>query len=229
MIAQEWRDVLFLNYKINPSALKKVLHDHLRKNLSDSVVNLIEVDTFEGWGFLSLVSFRMSGVRFPFTPVLPFSKLWELNLRTYINYKGRKGIYFFTLDTDHHIAKWIARTFFSLPYRYRFLRASISKNEYFFESPGSFKVSAKKTKTALAIESYHHWLVERYSLFTEEKGKLWRGDVNHRPWKLNYSQITSLDESLQEEFFPGIKTDFDSSFYSEFLPVSFNPFKQVYP
>lgn len=176
---------------------------------------------------LSVVPFRMTGIRFPWTPILPFSHMWELNLRTYVEYEGRKGIYFFTLDTDHHLAKWIANTFFHLPYRYRGVNGHISKGEYHYQSPGSFKVKARVTHVPVVIEEKHEWLVERYSLFTAVGEKLWRGDVVHRPWDLQFAKIEKLEEGLVPEFFPDSKPIFDSVFYSSSLPVFFPAFQRL--
>ena len=89
----------------------------------------LEVDTFEGEAFLSIVPFTMENVRFRFLPPLPFSSLWELNLRTYVKHKNWKGVYFFTLDTDHPLAQWIARKFFNLPYRLRRMEGEIFEHD----------------------------------------------------------------------------------------------------
>lgn len=215
VISQVWRDVLFLNYKVDPRIIQESLPEPLK------------VDTLNGDAYLSVVPFRMTGIRFPYTPVLPHSKLWELNLRTYVEYQGIKGIYFYTLDTDHHLAQWIANTFFHLPYRYRYLQGRIEKGEYYYESPGSFKVEARLTTVPVVIEEYHQWLVERYSLYTEKQGSLWRGDVIHRPWDLCYAKVSKLEEGLRSEFFPGIDPDLDSVFYSQSLPVYFRPFLKL--
>ncbi|MCR9205726.1 MAG: DUF2071 domain-containing protein, partial [Halobacteriovoraceae bacterium] len=122
VISQHWRDVLFLNYKIEPQLIQETLPEPLL------------VDTFEGSAYLSIVPFRMSDIHFPWSPVLPFSDLWEINLRTYVRHGKYSGVYFYTLDTDHHLAQWIAQSFFHLPYRYRFLRGSIGNGKYEFES-----------------------------------------------------------------------------------------------
>lgn len=215
-ISQYWRDVLFLNYKIDPALIQ------------DRLPTPLEVDTFKGSAYLSIVPFRMSDIRFPWTPILPFSDLWEINLRTYVRYGEYSGVYFFTLDTDHHLAQWIANTFFHLPYRYRFLRGDIRKGKYFFESPGSFEIEAGLSKVPIVVDDYHHWMTERYCLFTDYKGKVWRGDNFHIPWKISFAKAFNLKENLREEFFPGNDTPLDSIFYSEGFPVYFHPFKRVF-
>ena len=80
IISQKWRDVFFLNFIVDKRELEKVLPSYL------------EVDTYEGECFTSVVPFKMSYIRFPFTPYLPFGRLSELNLRTYVKYNGVPGI-----------------------------------------------------------------------------------------------------------------------------------------
>ncbi len=217
VISQTWKHILFLNFKVAPEEIRKRLP------------TCLSLDTYQGDAFLSVVPFRMEGIRFPYTPVLPFSSLWELNLRTYVTYKGRPGIYFFTLDTDHLLSEWIANSFFHLPYRYRSMRASFSPVErlYQFEALGSLESQVLVSKTPLVTSSLSEWLVERYSLYTIKKGKLYRGDVIHDPWDLHFSKVVSLKEGLCEEFFPQVDTELENSFYSPELPVSFKPFQRL--
>src|SRR5262249_29677894 len=40
----------------------------------------------------------------------------ELNVRTYVHYKGVPGVWFFSLDAANSLAVWGARSFYYLPY-----------------------------------------------------------------------------------------------------------------
>ncbi len=219
IISQVWKDILFINFKVDADLLRA------------SLPKPLELDTFKGEAFLSVVPFRMEGIRFPFTPALPFSSLWELNLRTYVNYKGRRGIYFFTLDTDHLLGQWIAKSFFHLPYRFRPIRAHLEKRIYKFEVKGSLDIIAKVSDVPLVASEYNDWLVERYSLFTVKKtpegNRLWRGDVVHKPWPLSFCQLKINKEELCREFFKTGNFQLDSFFYAKELPVYFKPFKRI--
>ena len=101
IIQQKWSDVLFVSFEVD--------YDLLRSELPKD----LEVDTFNGKAYLSIVPFVMSDIRFFFTPPLPFSKLSELNLRTYVRYKNKPGIYFFTLDSDHRLGNFLAQKIFN--------------------------------------------------------------------------------------------------------------------
>ncbi len=215
VISQVWRHILFLNYRVDPSAI--------RGNLPSG----LELDIYEGAAYLSVVPFRMEGIRFPWSPTLPFSSLWELNLRTYVKVGEHRGIYFFTLDTDHLLGEWVARNFFHLPYRFRSMRASLKGMDYHFDGGEACTLKAKTTQVPLVTGPYHDWLVERYSLFTQKGDQLWRGDVVHRPWPLRYAKLEHLKEGLCQEFFPEARAELESVFYAEELPVFFRPFQRL--
>lgn len=219
VISQIWRDILFLNYKVDKNFLLKHIPDCL------------ELDTFQGQAFASVVPFRMEGIRFPFTPRLPFSRMWELNLRTYVSYEGVPGIYFFTLDTDHVLAQWIAETFFHLPYRVVPLRGFVDSSRYLFEAKDTLKLEAALTPVPLVTSAYHEWMVERYCLYTFQNNSrgqnLWRGEVIHEPWPLCYAKLQQLQETFCENLLPGLNGELDSVFFAKTLPVYFKPFTKL--
>ncbi len=166
IIQQKWSDVLFVSFEIDVDLLRSELPKEL------------EVDIFNGKAYLSIVPFVMSDIRFFFTPPLPFSKLIELNLRTYVRYKNKPGIYFFTLDSDHRLGNFLAQKIFNLPYRYAILDINIGNKVYDVQSKDSLslKVSIKdkKIKTDLS-----NWISERYCLYNVVDEKVFRGDVLH--------------------------------------------------
>tara|TARA_Y100001954_G_scaffold37607_1_gene36956 strand:- start:4203 stop:4727 length:525 start_codon:yes stop_codon:yes gene_type:complete len=170
----------------------------------------------------------MKNVRFPFCPPLPFTSLWELNLRTYVTYKGQKGVYFFTLDTDHPLAQWIATNFFHLPYRLRRMDGEVlgidnSTKKFSFRSPNSFSVDA-----FIGEENDYNeqdaWLTERYSLFTLGPKGLYRGDVFHGPWKLKEVSKQKFSDEFSKQFVFDNSQRFVNATYSEGLDVFFKPF-----
>jgi uncharacterized protein len=59
------------------------------------IPSLLEIDTFDGWCWIGVVPFRMTGVRPRFVP-LSFA-FPELNVRTYVKSPGRSGVWFFSL------------------------------------------------------------------------------------------------------------------------------------
>jgi hypothetical protein len=93
-----WHDLLFMHWPLRP----KVLRPHIPPTLA--------LDMFDGWAWLGVVPFRMSGVRPRYVPALPWvSAFPELNVRTYVTYGRKRGIWFVSLDAANPLAVWLAR------------------------------------------------------------------------------------------------------------------------
>lgn len=213
IIAQRWSHVLFLSFRCDPERIRQKIPSEL------------EVDLFDGSAWLSIVPFRMSQIRFRFTPVLPFGSLWELNLRTYVNYRGRPGIYFFTLDTDNWLGQKIARYCFHLPYRLRQMKGQVSDGRYRFESSSSFRMEARPG-SVVGSDALDAWLVERYHLYTDAKKRIYRGDVVHEPWQLKALDSLSFEDTFSPEFGFDPAVDVRAR-YAESLDVRFRPFVRL--
>ena len=207
IMAQRWTEVLFLHYEVEASELQK----HVPYPL----------DLYEGKAVLSIVPFIMSRIRFPFLPAVPgLSRLYELNLRTYVTHQGRGAVYFFTLDSNHLPGVCIARWFFGLPYRWRRLVLE-HKETYRFESD-SLQLEAQ-VEEGSAESEFNRWATERYALVTDS-GKV--GVVEHAPWVLQKASVRLLKDEfsvlLGEQFrvqsFVGIS-------YAKQLDVRFRPFR----
>ncbi len=218
LIFQRWKDVVFLHYKISATELQK----HVPFTL----------DLFEGNAIVSIVPFMMDRIRFPFLPWVPgVSKLWELNLRTYVTVNGIRGVYFFTLETDSLIGQKIAQNFFHLPYRYSQISARIKDKEYFFQhSRGEYSFSLKAATGAIRSKSsFETWVLERYHLFLEKKGKIFQGTVSHHPWPLQDLVITIIKDQFSNLLELNQELTFISASYTKEISVSFAPFKECSP
>jgi hypothetical protein len=102
---QTWNDLLFAHWPIDPDRMRSL------------VPSMLELDTFNGQCWLAVTPFHMTGIRARFMPPFPgLSAFPELNLRTYVNYDGKPGVYFFSLDAGSRIAAWVARKTYHLPY-----------------------------------------------------------------------------------------------------------------
>lgn len=212
IIAQRWSHVLFLSFRCD--------HDLIRQKIPRE----LDVDTYEGSAWLSIVPFYMSHIRFPFTPALPFISLWELNLRTYVKYRGRPGIYFFTLDTDNWLGQKIAKHCFHLPYRLRTMKGRFDGNGYSFNLPGSFEMESEPG-LILENEALDIWLVERYHLYTCTEKYFYRGDVIHEPWRLRSLKSLSYEDRFSPQFGFQPATNVHAR-YAEQLDVRFRPFER---
>lgn len=178
-----WRQLLFENYPVDPATVDAHLPDAL------------DVDTYDGSAWLSVVPFTNVAVRpkgFPERLGIP---LPELNLRTYVTYDGVPGVYFFSLDAQGAISVIGARLFQSLPYYYARISLSCESGRVQFEShrrhPGARPASYEGTywPTDEPFEAPERplaeFLLERYRLYTESQdGTLRFTPVDHEPWTL---------------------------------------------
>jgi len=105
MVAMDWRDALFLHWRVEPGALRHVIPPNL------------ELDTYDGEAWVSIVAFRITRARLrgmpPLAALPPFN---EINVRTYVRDREKGGVWFFSLDATNAFAVRAGRTGLHLPY-----------------------------------------------------------------------------------------------------------------
>jgi uncharacterized protein YqjF (DUF2071 family) len=214
IMSQTWKDVAFLHYQVDPELLQSKVP--------------FKLDLYRGKAIISIVSFRMESIRFPFLLTFPgLSSLNELNLRTYVEVNGIKGVYFFTLDADHSLAIWIARTLFSLPYRPAKINLNKQGQIYSFNSLNEKTSLDFEALISEKNESSHFdlWATERYGLFTKKGENIIHGVVMHQPWELESLTITNINDQFSSQLGDSLKAEsFISSSYCKKLEVRFKPF-----
>jgi uncharacterized protein YqjF (DUF2071 family) len=100
-----WRDLLFAHWPVPAEKLQSLLPSGL------------ELDTWDGQGWIGVVPFRMTDVGPRLMPPIPgVSSFSELNVRTYVTVGGKPGVWFFSLDADSIVAVRAARWGLHLPY-----------------------------------------------------------------------------------------------------------------
>ncbi len=212
IMSQRWSDVVFLHYEVDQKKLQELVP--------------FPLDLFEGKAIVSIVPFVMSRIRFPFLPPIPgFSKLLELNLRTYVTVDHKRAVYFFTLDSNHLPGVLIARWFFALPYRWAKLKIKV-KNDYEFSS-ANFEIKARPQSIKVA-SAFDRWATERYALFTHRGTKNFCGIVEHKSWDLQDLEIVSLRDDFSSMLGTDLKAkSFRASAYAKVLDVRFRPFRKM--
>jgi len=198
VMAQSWHDLLFAHSPVDATVLRPLLPPQL------------QIDTFEGQAWLAVVPFRMTGVRLRGTLPVPWlSAFPELNVRTYVTYGGKPGVWFFSLDAGNSLAVAIARVWFHLPY----FRARMSCTE----RDGWIQYHSERTHpgapAGLLMGRYrpvgdtffpHHgtleyFLTERYCLYTSDgRGQIIRSEIHHAPWPLQRAEAEFSRHSMAE-------------------------------
>jgi uncharacterized protein len=181
MMFQSWQTLLFAHWRLEPDALRALVPAPL------------DLDLHEGAAWVGVTPFRLAGLRLRMMPPVPgASEFPELNLRTYVRYGGRPGIFFFSLDAASRMAVAGARTFFRLPYRHADMALESAGGWTRFRSQrrdGTASFTARYRPTGAASHpepgSPEAFLTERYALFTVLRNdRVLRGDIHHGPWPL---------------------------------------------
>jgi uncharacterized protein YqjF (DUF2071 family) len=186
---QRWHDLLFAHWPVAPEILRPLIPRQLH------------LDVFDDQCWIGVVPFWMSSVRARGLPPIPgTSRFPELNVRTYVTYGSKPGVYFFSLDAANRLAVLAARSLYHLPYFSARMRSKIAGDEVVYTSSRrSEKAEFRgRYRPFAAMElrkpgTLDHWLTERYCLYTVYKQKVYRGEIHHAPWPL---QDASAEISL---------------------------------
>ncbi|MFT4400185.1 YqjF family protein [Bacillus sp. SW14] len=195
IMRQAWNDVLFAHWPVDVSILRPL------------VPPVLELDTYNGQAWISILPFMLTNLRARFLPALPSARAFpELNLRTYVTYKGKPGIYFFSLDADHRLTVLGARTFFHLPYFHADMKTVKKRDNIDYVSKrkddgkDEFRAAYRPISAPFAAEedSLDYWLTGRYRLYTTYCNKLYYEDIHHHPWLLQNAEAKFSVNTIAE-------------------------------
>jgi hypothetical protein len=181
VLMQRWERMLFAHWPVPVEVLQASIPDPL------------VVDEHDGSGWLGMTPFHLLGSRLRFMPPVPGAAVFpELNLRTYVRYNDRPGVYFFTLETGSQLAALAARAIFKLPYRTAEMHVLYDDDWTLYHSDrdaGDAVFTGRYGPTGPVYwplpDTLEHFLVERYALYVVLRGgKVLRGDIHHRRWPL---------------------------------------------
>ena len=194
---QKWGKLLFMHWRIEESELRPLIPEQL------------EIDSFDGTAWIGIIPFTMWDIRAfpPYLPAVPgLSSAHELNVRTYVHYDRVPGVWFFSLDCNSTAAVLAARGFYHLPY----YNADIDLEQ----SGNTIQYSLKRTDEPAARfesswnigesvpfahpDSLEFFLTERYCLYAENDGELYRARIYHQPWPLQKATMNSYDSTMIE-------------------------------
>jgi uncharacterized protein len=186
-LSAEWRDLLMLNYEVDPSHLKKY------------VPSGTELDSFGGKTYLSLVGFRFCHTKLLGHIPIPFhTEFEEINLRFYVRRSTgaeiRRGVVFIAEIVPKRAIALTARWFYGENYVCRPMahwvlsRHSRLAVEYSWGTEGrSCKLSAiAEASPSLPAEgSLEQFITEHYWGYTAlPDGSSMEYHVSHVPWKV---------------------------------------------
>lgn len=201
---QSWCDLLFAHWPVPVDDLRPL------------VPGPLEIQQFDGTSWVGIVPFHMKGVMRRPLPDLPWiSSFSELNVRLYVEYGGKPGVWFLSLDATNPLAVWAARRFFYLPYYHAeitidkmeaqrlFHYCSKRKEQKGVETPVNFEAVYEPVSDPYEARpgTLEHFLTERYCLYAQDPdGALYRSEVHHRPWPLQKAEADISTNELLEPF-----------------------------
>jgi hypothetical protein len=188
IMTQRWNDLLFLHYSLEPELVRAKVPD------------ILTLDTYRQRAWVSVTPFWINHLRPPGVPSLPwFSSFNEINVRTYVTYNGKPGVYFFSLDASNLSAVWGARVFYRLPYWQASMKvtgkggAKIEYRSKRHHGPKPAELECAYGPAGRPFRarpaSLEHFLTERYCLYTITRKRLYRGDIHHLPWELQTAEV----------------------------------------
>ncbi len=197
LMHQKWGKLLFMHWRIDESQLRPLIPEQL------------EIDTFEGAAWIGIIPFTMWDIRAlpPYFPAIPgLSSAHELNVRTYVHYQGVPGVWFFSLDCNSAPAVMGARAFYHLPYfnadidleqSARTIQYALKRTD---DPPAQFQASWNIGESAPVAnpDSLEFFLTERYCLYAENDGDLYRARIHHQPWPLQKANVNSCESTMIE-------------------------------
>ena len=219
MMTQQWRDVTFVHWAVEPSLVVGRMPPGVRP------------DVHGGATYVGLVLFRMVDAGLGRGPAVPWAgSFLETNVRLYsVDATGRRGIVFLSLDADRFIVVAGARVGFGLPYRWARMRYAAAGSVRTYdarlrrrgERPASHvSVRVGRERSASELDTF---LTARWGLHARHGGRTLYVPNRHEPWPLHDAELLVLDDELTASvglpglagrppdhlaFSPGVATEF---------------------
>jgi hypothetical protein len=188
----EWNRTTFLHWAYEPEVVQALLPPGL------------EVDTFEGSAWVSLVPFVMV-VKAPGLGAMPWlSSFPETNVRTYVvGPEGERGIWFFSLEASRLAAVLTARIGYRLPYMWAKMDVFREPHRVRYESRrrwpgpvGARTIVDVELGDRLAESDLDRFLTARFRLYSLTPLGLSYALADHPAWRLRSAKVLELRDDL---------------------------------
>jgi len=185
-----WTDLLLASWPIPEEQLRPL------------VPAGVDIDTFNGSGWVSIVPFNAVDMHLRDLPPFPGqANFCELNFRTYVRLGDTRAVFFLSLDCPGMLANFIGGTLFHLPFKEAEMSLTPSGDGFNFQSrrtakgefPASFIATYRPIGEAAtpAAGTLEDFLTNRLSLILPDRhGGLKRGDIAHEPWMLQRAEVS---------------------------------------
>jgi len=195
---QVWEDLLFAHWRVPVEVLRPLVPAGL------------QIDTFQGWAWVGVVPFNITGIRMQLLPPLPgLTGFLEVNVRTYVTLEDKPGVWFFSLDAENPLAVAGARALFHLPY-YNARISLVRRGDAIVYA--SHRSHAGASDADLELEyaaagpvaepepgTLEHFLTERYCLYAlDTREHTYRCEIAHPRWRLQPAEARIQANTLAQ-------------------------------
>ncbi|WP_090383183.1 YqjF family protein [Natronobacterium texcoconense] len=193
-----WRDGLFAHWPVDP--------DDVRPHVPDELT----LDTRDGQAWVSVLPFVLTDVGLWGTPPLTRTAFPELNVRTYVRYRGDPGLFFFSIDLGNSLLATLVAQTTRLPVTYARMRVGTDGREVAFSSRrrrsrtdtdvGRFSATYRPTGEATRTDegSLEYWLTERRRFYASEARGVLTAEIAHEQWPLQPVDATIHENTMFE-------------------------------
>jgi uncharacterized protein len=199
VMLQGWHNLSSVHWRYDPRRVQALLPKGFT------------VDIFDGSAWVGLIPFEMRRIRLPFGPrgglsAGRFSTFPETNIRTYIrDARGRRGVWFFSLDITRLAPTLVARVGYGLPYCTARMTIETAGNRVSYRSdrtwprprgPHSDLSVDIGSRVSVAPDSLEAFLSARWALGSTFARRLVWAEIEHPEWPLHHASVVDCDESL---------------------------------
>ena len=219
MMNQDWRDLTFLHWAVEPRRVQHYLPSGVRP------------DTVDGVTYVGLIPVRMVDAGLARGPGVPWAgSFLETNVRLYsVDDTGRRGIVFLSLDTDRSPVVCGARAAFGLPYRWARMRYDARGDVHTYDArlrwPGTRATSHVVVRAGAPREStpVDDFVSARWGLHVRWWGRTLYVPNTHGRWPIHDAELLGFEDGLLDSvglgelahrspdhvaFSPGVHTEF---------------------
>lgn len=193
-MAQQWRDLTFLHWRVEPSVVAPLLPAGC------------EPDVLVGWTWVGLIPFRMVGAGFGTGPAVPyFGTFAETNVRLYArDAGGRRSVVFRSLEASRLAVVLGARLSFGLPYTWARMRVVDDGANVTYETARRWprprriggRIVVRPGPAIAEPDPLQVFLTARWGLHTRWLGRLRYVPNEHPPWPLHSATLIELRDDL---------------------------------
>jgi uncharacterized protein YqjF (DUF2071 family) len=197
MVIAQWAQLTFINWSYDPAVLRP------------SVPSELELETYDGKAWLSLVGFMVRKEHFPKWPPLPVINTYpQFNIRTYVRGPdGAPGVWFWSMDVSQPIML-SGRLIYHAPFMWASMNVSQEGSTVRYQSRRIWPGPPASSRFAVEIgaplppgaddSGLSAFLTLRWWMFLRTRKNWVRAAVTHEPWPLQSARLVDLEQNLTD-------------------------------